>query len=208
MNSAIRKAQTDAKRAADRASRQFESNARAELAQFERRANAQIRHASQSPRPSISMPVAQERVLSSWADAAEADADLPNDLFLSHAWADRAASAKALYDALGRFGLKVWFSEVELKLGQSLGRQIDKALANCTAGLVLVTPAFLTAVEMGTWAERELGVLIGSGRVIPVLHEATFEQLKRVSPMLADRDGLSTAEDSFDTIAEKLAAAI
>jgi hypothetical protein len=154
------------------------------------------------------MPAAQERVLTSWADAVQDDADLPNDLFLSHAWADRQASAQQLYEELEKFGLKVWFSEVELTYGQSLGRQIDRALANCTAGLILVTPAFLTAVETGTWAERELGVLIGSDRVIPVLHEVTFEQLKRVSPMLADRAGFSTAEENLSAIAEKIAAAI
>lgn len=154
------------------------------------------------------MPTVQQRTLSDWADAVGSEAGLPNNLFLSHAWADRQASAKLLYDELTRYGLRVWFSEVELKLGVSLGRQIDKALANCSAGLVLVTPAFLTAVESGTWAERELGVLLSSDRVIPVLHEVTFEELKRVSPVLADKSGLSTAEDDMKSIAEKVAAAI
>ena len=167
--------------------------------------NRQVRAANRNQASSIpTITTREQTVLDHWSNVAIDDR--PADLFLSHAYADREHAAKTLYEGLLEVGLSVWFSETALRLGVSLGRQIDKALANCSAGLVLVTPAFLTAVESGSWAETELGVLIGSERVIPVLHEVSFEDLKAVSPILAGRTGLSTKEDSFETIANKIAA--
>lgn len=41
--------------------------------------------------------------------------------------------------------------------------------------------------------------------IVSVVHQTTYEALRNVSPMLASRTGLSTAEDSMDDVATKLA---
>ncbi|WP_233254049.1 toll/interleukin-1 receptor domain-containing protein [Hymenobacter sedentarius] len=127
------------------------------------------------------------------------------DYFLCHAWNDRKEVAKELYDMLVSHGSSVWFSEKDVLLGSTLMREIDKGLAKSRTGIVLVTPAFLqTLLKMGV-ADKELSALLSQGKLVPVLHETTFEELYKVSPLLASRAGLNTAEDSMSDIAARLA---
>jgi hypothetical protein len=129
------------------------------------------------------------------------------DLFLCHAWDDREGSASELYDRLKANGASVWFSEKDVPLGKLLLREIDKGLRNSRVGIVLVTPALLKSIETEGIAEKELSVLLATGRVIPVAHGTTFEALREISPMLASHAGLDTAESSLDNVAAKVAAA-
>lgn len=86
-------------------------------------------------------------------------------------------------------------------------REIDKGLRNSRLGIVLVTPAMLKSIESEGVAEKELSVLLSTRRVIPILHEVAFEDLNNISPMLASHSGLSTADQSMDEVAAKVAAA-
>ncbi|TFV78485.1 toll/interleukin-1 receptor domain-containing protein [Blastococcus sp. CT_GayMR19] len=129
------------------------------------------------------------------------------DLFLCHAWPDRQGSAAELHGHLKTNGATVWFSEEDIPLGSLMTREIDKGLRNSRVGIVLVTPALLESIKNEGIAEKELAVLLGSNRVIPVTHGVTFDQLYDVSPMLASHAGLSTAESSLDAVAAKIAAA-
>lgn len=127
------------------------------------------------------------------------------DLFLCHAWDDRKGAAKELCDKLTGKGINVWFSEKDLPLGTTMLREIDKGLAKSRAGIVLVTPAFLKRVEGEGVAEKELSALLAKDRLIPIVHNTTYEALRDVSPLLGSRSGLDTNEDSMDEVASKLA---
>lgn len=129
------------------------------------------------------------------------------DLFLCHAWEDRNGCATELYDLLKSNAATVWFSERDVRLGKPLLREIDKGLATSRIGLVLVTPALLNSLAAEGIADKELSVLLATDRVIPVAHGTTFDALRDVSPMLASRSGLDTAESSLEAVAAKLAAA-
>jgi hypothetical protein len=72
---------------------------------------------------------------------------------------------------------------------------------------VLVTPALSKSIESEGIAEKELSVLLSTGRVIPVAHGTTFEALREVSPMLASHAGLDTSNSSLADVAAKVAAA-
>ncbi len=127
------------------------------------------------------------------------------DLFLCHAWDDRKEAAKELCDKLVDKGVSVWFSEKDLPLGTTMLREIDKGLAKSRVGIVLVTPAFLKRVENEGVAEKELSALLAKDRLVPIVHNTTYDALRDVSPLLGSRSGLDTSEDSFDEIAAKLA---
>lgn len=127
------------------------------------------------------------------------------DVFLCHAWDDRKGSAKELRDLLVAAGVKVWFSENDLALGVPMMRAIDKGLANSRIGLVLVTPALLASLPREGVADKELAVLLMRNQLVPIVHGTTYEALLNVSPMLASRSGLSTAEDSMAVVAAKIA---
>lgn len=127
------------------------------------------------------------------------------DLFLCHAWDDRKGFAKELYDKLTEKGISVWFSEKDLPLGSTMLREIDKGLAKSLVGIVLVTPFFLKRVESEGVADKELSALLAKDRLIPIVHNTTYDALRDVSPLLGSRSGLDTNEDSLDDIVAKLA---
>ena len=127
------------------------------------------------------------------------------DVFLCHAWDDRQGAAKQLHDLLEATGVTVWFSEKDLGLGVPMMRAIDKGLANSKVGLVLVTPALLARLPKESVADKELSTLLAGNRLVPIVHNTTYEALRDVSPMLASRTGLNTSEDSMSEVAAKIA---
>ncbi|QWT22512.1 toll/interleukin-1 receptor domain-containing protein [Bacillus sp. NP157] len=127
------------------------------------------------------------------------------DVFLCHAWDDRDGAAKELHGLLVAAGVKVWFSETDLGLGVPMMRAIDKGLANSRIGLVLVTPALLARLPTGGVADKELSALLAGNQLIPIVHNTTYSELRNVSPLLASRSGLDTAEDSMTVVAAKIA---
>lgn len=150
---------------------------------------------------------AQVRALTPVRQSFEKRALLPDlrDLFLCHAWDDRQGLAKQLHDLLESRGVSVWFSEKDVGLGTTLLREIDKGLAKSRIGIVLVTPMLLRRLSTESIADKELSALLASDQLVPIVHETTYEALREVSPMLASRRGLSTAEDSLANIVSQLA---
>jgi hypothetical protein len=58
------------------------------------------------------------------------------DIFISHAWEDKEDIARPLAEALIAAGLRVWYDEFELTVGDSLGRSIDRGLRDSRYGSV------------------------------------------------------------------------
>jgi TIR domain len=127
------------------------------------------------------------------------------DLFLCHAWDDRRGVAAELNDLLEAEGVSLWFSEKDILLGQPFMREIDRGLAKSRAGLVLITPAFLKRIDNRGVSDKELSELLARDQLIPVVHETTYDEVRKVSPLLGSRHGLDTAEDSMEVIATKIA---
>lgn len=148
---------------------------------------------------SLSYTPAQVQSLTPIRDTVEtraaAQPDL-RDVFLCHAWDDRQGPAKELHDLLVAAGVKVWFSEKDLSLGVPMMRAIDKGLANSRIGLVLVSPALLARLPKEGVADKELSALLAGNQLVPIVHNTTYGDLRNVSPLLASRTGLDTAEDS------------
>lgn len=156
---------------------------------------------------SVSYTTTEVSALTPIRNSVETLAKLPDlrDVFLCHAWDDRQGPAKELHDLLESHGVRVWFSEKDVGLGVPLLRAIDKGLAHSKIGIVLVTPALLRCLPSEGIADKELSALLAGERLVPVVHGTTYEALREVSPLLASRSGLSTAEDSMANVATKLA---
>jgi hypothetical protein len=71
--------------------------------------------------------------------------------------------------------------------------------------LVLITPAFLKRVDNRGVSDKELSELLARDQLIPVVHGTTYDEVRKVSPLLGSRNGLDTAEDSMEAIATKIA---
>lgn len=147
------------------------------------------------------------RALTPIRETVERRASLPDirQIFLCHAWDDRQGAAKELNDLLVASDVTVWFSETSIRLGEPFLRAIDKGLANSQMGIVLVTPALLERLPSAGVADKELSVLLARDQLIPIVHGTTYEALREVSPMLASRHGLSTADMPMTDVAAKLA---
>ena len=147
------------------------------------------------------------RALTPIRDTVEKRASLPDlrQIFLCHAWDDRQGVAKELCDLLVARNVSVWFSENDIGLGEPFLRAIDKGLAKSRIGIVLVTPALLKNLPVAGVADKELSVLLARDQLVPIVHNTTYEALREVSPMLASRNGLQTAEMPMADVAAKLA---
>lgn len=149
---------------------------------------------------------AEVRTLTPIRDSVEKQASLDlRDVFLCHAWDDRQGAAKELHDLLVSRGVKVWFSEKDVGLGVPLLRAIDKGLANSRVGIVLVTPALLRRLPAEGIADKELSALLARDRLVPIVHQTTYDALRDVSPLLGSRSGLDTAEEPMADVAAKIA---
>ncbi|ANZ35827.1 hypothetical protein BBK82_06745 [Lentzea guizhouensis] len=133
--------------------------------------------------------------------------DKERDVFISHASEDKDAVVRPLAHALRAKGLRVWYDEFELRIGDSLRRKIDEGIAHSRFGVVVLSPSFLTK----GWTTYELDGLItrgnaaGGGQVVlPVLHGLTIGDLLRHSPSLADRVARDTAVTPVDVIADEI----
>lgn len=112
------------------------------------------------------------------------------DVFICHASEDKETFVDPLAHALKDTGLKVWYADFILRVGDSLRHSIDEGLAKSRFGVVVLSRNFFKIKK--AWPKRELGALFaleegGSKGILPVWHKIDEEYLKSVSPMLADR---------------------
>lgn len=160
-----------------------------------------------SPSSSVAYTPDQVRALTPYRRTVESRGQQPElrDLFLCHAWDDRRGVATELSNLLEAEGVSVWFSEKDILLGQPFMREIDRGLAKSRAGLVLITPSLLDRVNNRGVSDKELSELLARDLLIPVVHGTTYDEVRKVSPLLGSRNGLHTAEDSMAVIATKIA---
>lgn len=128
------------------------------------------------------------------------------DLFICHASEDKETFVRPVAHALQRFGVRVWYDEFSLSIGDSLSRSIDRGLSQSRFGLVVLSEDFLKK----DWPEYELRGLIakemGANKVIlPVWHNISRDQVLRYSAPLADKfalrsDGQSVVQSAVAII--------
>jgi hypothetical protein len=66
----------------------------------------------------------------------------------------------------------------------------------------------LTALRAGGFADKELGALLATDRVIPVTHDVEYDELRAESPLLAARAGLTSTDSSLVEVAAKVAESV
>lgn len=97
--------------------------------------------------------------------------------FLSHSSEDDKVAGRLAKD-LRSSGVEVWYSEWEIKPGDSLRRKIDEGIERASYFLVLLTPKSLRS----EWVQTELDAgmvkrIEGSCRLIPILSEISKDQI-------------------------------
>jgi len=127
------------------------------------------------------------------------------DVFISHASEDKNAVVRPLAAALNNGGLKVWYDEFELKIGDSLRRKIDTGLAKSRFGVIVLSRSFFGK----GWTNYELDGLVtravtGEQILLPIWHEITKQELIDYSASLADKVARSTGTHTIEEIATEI----
>lgn len=131
------------------------------------------------------------------------------DLFISHASEDKEEFVRPLAETLENIGVKVWYDEFTLKVGDSLRQSIDQGLVNSRFGTVILSSAFCSK----NWTQYELDSMVaremhGHKMILPIWHKITKDEVMKFSPSLADKVALNTSMQSIEEIAGQLAEVI
>lgn len=127
------------------------------------------------------------------------------DVFISHASEDKNEIVRPLALALRNGGLRVWYDEFELRIGDSLRRKIDMGLAKSRFGVVVMSREFFrkgwTNYELDGIVTRAVG---GDQVLLPIWHNVTKKEVIEYSPSLADKLARSTATHTVEEIASEI----
>lgn len=123
----------------------------------------------------------------------ETDTPYEYDVFICHASEDKAPFVRKLAEELSEKGLRVWYDEFALDLGDNLIHKIDYGLARSRYGIIVLSKNFFNK----DWAQRELDALVARESetkkvILPIWHEVTIKEVQRFSPLLASRLAVSS----------------
>ncbi|MEX5287305.1 toll/interleukin-1 receptor domain-containing protein [Acinetobacter towneri] len=128
------------------------------------------------------------------------------DFFISHASEDKAEFVKPLAETLESMGVRVWYDEFSLKVGDSLTKSIDQGLINSKFGIIVLSKAFIRK----QWTNYEFKSLVskemhhGEKVILPIWHEISKNEVMEFSPHLADKVALNSSTQTIEEIALNL----
>lgn len=134
------------------------------------------------------------------------EVEVEYDLFISHASEDKEELVRPLAVALEGLGVKVWYDEFTLKVGDSLRRSIDGGLSSSRFGTVILSSSFFSK----NWTQYELDGMTakemdGRKMILPIWHKVTKNEVMKFSPTLADKVALNSSIHSIEEIAQQIA---
>ncbi len=146
------------------------------------------------------------RILARQDEHSEEEPDqIGYDAFICHASEDKEQFVRPLAEELTRLGLRTWYDEFELRVGDSLRRSIDKGLATSEFGIVVLSEHFFAKnwpqYELDGLAAREID---GLKVILPIWHGIQREDIVRHSPPLADRIAIDSGKRTITEIAAEL----
>ena len=129
------------------------------------------------------------------------------DIFIAHASEDKSFVTPLAYSLKGR-GLKVWYDDFVLKVGDSLRREIDRGLAQSRYGVVVLSRNFFRKhypqKELDGLAAKEI---IDKKVILPIWHDIDKEEITSYSPTLADIVAVKSVL-GVETVTDKIIEAI
>lgn len=131
--------------------------------------------------------------------------ETPYDFFISHAWKDKEDFVNGLVSAAKEAGLDVWDDQSAIAWGDSIRQKIDDGLRRSFFGVVVLSPNFFerpwTQYELDGIVQRDLS---GAGRLLPIWHRLTQDDVAAKAPSLAGRLALPTSTYSTAQIVDEL----
>ena len=125
-----------------------------------------------------------------------------HDIFLSHASEDKDEVARPLALMLQERGLRVWYDEFELRIGDNLIAKLNAGINSSRFGILVLSQDFFGK----NWTEYELDTLESMAVtqeyiLFPILHNISVEELRAYRASLANIVARSTAAHTIEEIA-------
>lgn len=127
------------------------------------------------------------------------------DVFLSHASEDKDDVARPLAVLLRERGLRVWYDEFELKIGDNLVAKLNAGINGSRFGIIILSNAFFAK----RWTIHELNMLehlwVTEDRMLfPVWHNIALEEIRAYRVSLANFIGRRTDTYAIEEIASEI----
>jgi len=122
------------------------------------------------------------------------------DAFLCHATEDKEAFVKPLSGLLNK-NFKIWYDEISVLDGDNIFLEVNKGLANCRCGIVVLSKAFFTK----GWPQDELSALFtrrihGKLKIIPIFYNIDLPEVLRHLPIMSSIKGHAFPKKSIGEI--------
>lgn len=125
------------------------------------------------------------------------------DTFISYATEDEQCASE-IAGMLKSRGFSVWYAPIELKVGDTLLTEINRALLNAQSGIILISKPYIEK----KWTNYELDILFRhyietKKRIFPIWHNVEKDQVEQWHPGLAGiiaartREGLVRVSESI-----------
>lgn len=129
------------------------------------------------------------------------------DVFVSHAWEDKAEFVDEFVDELSKLGIKVWYDTSKIKWGDSMRAKIDDGLKKSRFGVAVLSPDYIK--EGKYWTKAELDGLfqlesVNGKTLLPVWHKLTKKDVMTYSPIIGSKLAMTTATMTAAEIAAQL----
>jgi hypothetical protein len=113
-------------------------------------------------------------------------------LFLSHAFEDKDF-VRPLAKALIESGFDVWLDEIKITLGDSILNKVDEGLRSCDYAIMVLSKHFFAKRWTGLEWEALFGLETKEQKLIlPIWRDVSVDEVRRFSPILAGRLGVTT----------------
>ena len=127
------------------------------------------------------------------------------DVFLSHASEDKEDVARPLALLLHERGLRVWFDEFELKIGDNLVAKLNAGISGSRFGILVLSKDFFGK----DWTNYELDALenlaVTEDRILfPIWHNITAQEVRAYRASLANTVARSRATHNIAEIADEI----
>lgn len=129
------------------------------------------------------------------------------DVFVSHAWEDKAEFVDEFVDELCKLGIKVWYDTSEIKWGDSMRARIDDGLKKSKFGVAILSPDYIKDGKY--WTKAELDSLfqlesINGKTLLPIWHKLTKKDVMEFSPIIGSKLAMTTTTMTPAEIAAEL----
>lgn len=120
---------------------------------------------------------------------------LPNEVFLSHSSLDRQF-ANDLAAVMGRHGIPVWYSQINILGAQQWQDEIGAALQRCDWFVIILSPQSVDSM----WVKRELAYALQQNRfenkIIPLIYQpADYDRLSWTLSLFQKTDFTRTFDE-------------